>query len=244
MTGRGTESSAGRLLEAVRKADVWAALDAQLGARLASAALLAPPGPRTRMTVAAFCGNSAANTRSACRWAASPGPRSSWRAWRHRLAAGWRPVAEPRTPPSTTRLGDSYADLLNVGHERLVLCVSELTRSRVIVRASARTITLNASSLGVTRNAAGAGCSNRGDRRRGELNSKHNASGKEALHRAAARPGRESRLRKATGLRVLVTALAVWNQSAVGFVHQPCGNTQAQRSGPQEGPSSRPTPRD
>jgi hypothetical protein len=34
---------------------------------------------------------------------------------------------DPRPPPSTTKLGDWYADVLNLGRERLVLCVSELT---------------------------------------------------------------------------------------------------------------------
>ncbi len=38
-----------------------------------------------------------------------------------------------RAPPSTTRLGDWYADTLNLGRERLVLCVSELTLLPVVV---------------------------------------------------------------------------------------------------------------
>jgi hypothetical protein len=41
-----------------------------------------------------------------------------------------KPVLEP--PPSTTRLGDWYADGLNLGRERLVLCVSERTLLPVV----------------------------------------------------------------------------------------------------------------
>lgn len=41
----------------------------------------------------------------------------------------------PRAPPSTTKLGDWYADTLNLGRERLVLCVSELTLLPVVVPA-------------------------------------------------------------------------------------------------------------
>ena len=37
---------------------------------------------------------------------------------------------------STTKLGDWYADTLNLGHERLVLCVSERTLLPVIVPAA------------------------------------------------------------------------------------------------------------
>jgi Calcium binding len=53
-----------------------------------------------------------------------------------------RPVLRP--PPSTTKLGDWYADTLNLGHERLVLCVSELTLLPVVVPAIGAEIDLNA----------------------------------------------------------------------------------------------------
>lgn len=51
---------------------------------------------------------------------------------------------EPRPPPSTTKLGDWYADTLNLGRERLVLCVSELTLLPVVVPAIGAGIDLNA----------------------------------------------------------------------------------------------------
>lgn len=46
---------------------------------------------------------------------------------------GVKPDLTP--PPSTTKLGDWYADVLNMGRERLVLCVSERTLLPVIVPA-------------------------------------------------------------------------------------------------------------
>ena len=51
---------------------------------------------------------------------------------------------DPRPPPSTTKLGDWYSDVLNMGRERLVLCVSELTLLPVIVPAVGAGIDLNA----------------------------------------------------------------------------------------------------
>jgi hypothetical protein len=36
---------------------------------------------------------------------------------------------DPLPPPSTTKLGDWYADTLNLGRERLVLCVCFASRS-------------------------------------------------------------------------------------------------------------------
>jgi len=53
-----------------------------------------------------------------------------------------RPDLEP--PPSTTKLGDWYADTLNLGSERLVLCVSELTLLPVVVPAAGAATDLNA----------------------------------------------------------------------------------------------------
>lgn len=53
-----------------------------------------------------------------------------------------KPDLEP--PPSTTKLGDWYADTLNLGRERLVLCVSELTLLPVVVPAIGAAIDLNA----------------------------------------------------------------------------------------------------
>lgn len=53
-----------------------------------------------------------------------------------------KPDLQP--PPSTTKLGDWYADTLNLGRERLVLCVSELTLLPVIVPAISAGIDLNA----------------------------------------------------------------------------------------------------
>jgi hypothetical protein len=49
-----------------------------------------------------------------------------------------------RPPPSTTKLGDWYADVLNLGRERLVLCVSELTLLPVVVPAIGAGVDLNA----------------------------------------------------------------------------------------------------
>ena len=43
-----------------------------------------------------------------------------------KLLARLRMKPDVQAPPSTTRLGDWYADTLNLGRERLVLCVSEL----------------------------------------------------------------------------------------------------------------------
>ncbi len=51
---------------------------------------------------------------------------------------------DPRPPPSTTKLGDWYADVLNMGRERLVLCVSELTLLPVVVPAIGAGVDLNA----------------------------------------------------------------------------------------------------
>ena len=48
-----------------------------------------------------------------------------------------KPDMQP--PPSTTKLGDWYADTLNMGRERLVLCVSELTLLPVVEPATGRT---------------------------------------------------------------------------------------------------------
>lgn len=45
-----------------------------------------------------------------------------------------KPDLQP--PPSTTKLGDWYADVLNMGRERLVLCVSERALLPVIVPAA------------------------------------------------------------------------------------------------------------
>ncbi len=45
-----------------------------------------------------------------------------------------KPDLQP--PPSSTKLGDWYADVLNMGRERLVLCVSERTLLPVVVPAS------------------------------------------------------------------------------------------------------------
>lgn len=42
---------------------------------------------------------------------------------------------EPATVSSTTRLGDWYANLLGVGHQRFMLCVSERGRLPVLLRA-------------------------------------------------------------------------------------------------------------
>jgi hypothetical protein len=53
-----------------------------------------------------------------------------------------KPALEP--PPSTTRLGDWYADTLNLGRERLVLCVSELTLLPVVMPAIGVGVDLNA----------------------------------------------------------------------------------------------------
>jgi len=50
---------------------------------------------------------------------------------------------DPRPPPSTTKLGDWYADVLNMGRERLVLCVSELTLLPVVVPAVGAGLDLN-----------------------------------------------------------------------------------------------------
>lgn len=52
-----------------------------------------------------------------------------------KLLTRLRVKPEPRPPPSTTKLGDWYADTLNLGRERLVLCVSELTLLPVVVPA-------------------------------------------------------------------------------------------------------------
>ncbi|GEM_PF-2377023 len=51
---------------------------------------------------------------------------------------------DPRPPPPTTKLGDWCADVLNMGRERLVLCVSELTLLPVIVPAIGAGVDLNA----------------------------------------------------------------------------------------------------
>ncbi len=51
---------------------------------------------------------------------------------------------DPRPPPSTTKLGDWYADTLNLGRERLVLYVSELTLLPVVVPAISEGVDLNA----------------------------------------------------------------------------------------------------
>ena len=53
-----------------------------------------------------------------------------------------KPDLQP--PPSTTKLGDWYADTLNLGRERLVLCVSELTLLPVVVPAIGAGVDLNA----------------------------------------------------------------------------------------------------
>ena len=53
-----------------------------------------------------------------------------------------KPDLQP--PPSTTKLGDWYADTLNLGRERLVLCVSELTLLPVVVPALGAAVDLNA----------------------------------------------------------------------------------------------------
>lgn len=41
---------------------------------------------------------------------------------------------EPSPPPSTTRLGDWYANILYVERQQLIVCVSEVTRLPVILR--------------------------------------------------------------------------------------------------------------
>lgn len=53
-----------------------------------------------------------------------------------------KPDLQP--PPSTTKLGDWYADVLNMDRERLVLCVSERTLLPVVVPAIGAGIDLNA----------------------------------------------------------------------------------------------------
>lgn len=50
-----------------------------------------------------------------------------------KLLTRLRVKPDVRAPPSTTRLGDWYADTLNLGGERLMLCVSELTLLPVVV---------------------------------------------------------------------------------------------------------------
>ena len=52
-----------------------------------------------------------------------------------KLLARLRMKPDVQAPPSPTRLGDWYADTLNLGRERLVLCVSELTLLPVVVPA-------------------------------------------------------------------------------------------------------------
>ena len=61
-----------------------------------------------------------------------------------KLLARLRVKPNPRPPPSTTKLGDWYADTLNLGRERLVLCVSELTLLPVVVPAIGAGVDLNA----------------------------------------------------------------------------------------------------
>lgn len=51
---------------------------------------------------------------------------------------------DPHPPPSKTKLGDWYADVLNLGRERLILCVSERTLLPVIVPAAGAAMDLNA----------------------------------------------------------------------------------------------------
>ncbi len=41
---------------------------------------------------------------------------------------------DPSPPPSTTKLGDWYANLLFVDRQQLILCVSEVTRLPVLLR--------------------------------------------------------------------------------------------------------------
>jgi hypothetical protein len=52
-----------------------------------------------------------------------------------KLLTRLRAKPDLRPPRSTTKLGDWYADTLNLGRERLVLCVSELTLLPVVVPA-------------------------------------------------------------------------------------------------------------
>ncbi len=61
-----------------------------------------------------------------------------------KLLTRLRVEPELRPPPSTTMLGDWYADTLNLGRERLVLCVSELTLLPVVVPVIGAAIDLNA----------------------------------------------------------------------------------------------------
>ncbi len=42
---------------------------------------------------------------------------------------------DPTPPPSSTRLGDWYANLVYVDRQQLILCVSEVTRLPVLLRA-------------------------------------------------------------------------------------------------------------
>jgi hypothetical protein len=53
-----------------------------------------------------------------------------------------KPDLQP--PPSTTELGDWYADVLNMGRERLVLCVSQRTLLPVVVPAAGAATDLDA----------------------------------------------------------------------------------------------------
>ena len=61
-----------------------------------------------------------------------------------KLLTRLRVKPELRPPPSTTKLGDWYADTLDLGHERLVLCVSELTLLPVVVPANGAATDLDA----------------------------------------------------------------------------------------------------
>lgn len=53
-----------------------------------------------------------------------------------------KPDLQP--PPSTTKLGDWYADVLNMGRERLVLCVSQRTLLPVVAPAAGAATDLDA----------------------------------------------------------------------------------------------------
>jgi hypothetical protein len=61
-----------------------------------------------------------------------------------KLLTRLRVKPNPDPPKSTTKLGDWYADVLNMGRERLVLCVSERTLLPLIVPAAGAATDLDA----------------------------------------------------------------------------------------------------